>query len=1053
MKNLLFVVLLVFPLTLSAETVAFPRYPDPSPDGKQILFSYQGDIWLVGIQGGQATRLTVHKGYDYLPMWSPDGNRIAFVSDRNGGDDLYSMNASGGDLRRHTYYHGGNRLLGWRRDSKSLLFSSTRLERYHWLPEIYRVGLEGKTPEKFLPIKAIRAKESPNGKTLVYVTGLDHRWRKRYRGSANNDIFSFQFKSQTFKQLTDFDGNDFNPMPAKEGIFYITEESGYFNIHYMDYRGENKRQVTHFKGDGVRHAAISQDGSTIAFTENLDLYALNTTSNKFTKIEVSVPEDSPFDNLEIKTFKSGISEMAPSPEGDEIAVVYHGEIYVYKADDKKTGRMSRLTEAESRERNAVWSPDGQAIYYLSDGPGQYDVFQITPREKRPFHLNKYFKTKRLTESDQSENNLAVSPDGNYLSFVRGNGNLTILNLENGTEKTLVSGWNMGSYRWSPDSRFIAFDRADNNFNTDVFIVDLAGSDPINISQHPDSDSRPFWSPDGKKLAFSSRRYRDTDDILYVYLQKADADKSQDDWALEEELKALKKEKKKLKNKKGKGGETGDSNSAVGDTEKKLEVKIDFKDISHRVQRLTNHIGDETIAGISKDGKTFIYRLSQDGGSDLFSLQEWKDKPKPLTTGKTNPTSITLGSEFKTIYYRTRTGAIHSMNLKGKDKKSFKYKGSFSQNKSLERLQVFQEGWRIQNDSFYDKEFHGADWTQVRLDYRKKVLAARSERDFADAMNMMLGELNASHQRYGSPRGSTIAFGNLGIQVTAVKQGVKIVEIMKDGPLDKSGSKAMIGDVITEVDGQSFNNFHSTLRDTVGDLVDLTVTRGSETLTLRARPGGHRQITNELAHRQWVESNRERVHSETENRLGYIHIKGMNLSSLEQFETELFSEAEGKDALIIDVRFNGGGWTTDLLLNILTTPEHAYTIPRGGEKGYPQGRRTFYHWTKPVLVLCNEFSYSNAEIFSHAIKELKRGTVIGRATFGAVISTGSRRLLNGGSIRLPFRGWYVKSSGVNQENNGAIPHHEVIPSQDEIMRGKDSQLSKAIMLFNTGNHLP
>ena len=173
---------------------------------------------------------------------------------------------------------------------------------------------------------------------------------------------------------------------------------------------------------------------------------------------------------------------------------------------------------------------------------------------------------------------------------------------------------------------------------------------------------------------------------------------------------------------------------------------------------------------------------------------------------------------------------------------------------------------------------------------------------------------------------------------------------------------------------------------------------------------------------------------------------MGSSNLQQFESELFSEAEGKDALIIDVRFNNGGWITDLLLSMLFMPEHAYTIPRSGGVGYPQGRRTYYHFTKPIYVLCNEFSYSNAEIFSHAIKTLNRGTVIGNETFGAVISTGGKSLLNGGWVRQPFRGWYVKGSNLNQENNGAVPHHLIVPKQDEKIKKQDSQLDKAIQLF-------
>lgn len=1041
MKQLFFLMLISsFAVANDAE---FMRYPAPSPDGSVIAFSYQGDIWAVSAAGGNATRLTVNAGYDYRPMFSPDGKRIAFVSDRFGSDNLFSMNVDGSDLRRHTFT-GSDFLFGWSADGKSLYFSTKRVNHFHWLPEIYSVGLDGKTAARFLEVAAIDGAESVDGNTLVYTTGYNHRWRKRYRGSANNDLFAYNKQTKAFTQLTSFNGNDLSPMPVRDGIFYITEKSGTFNIHKMNMDGSGDRQITTVKDDGIRYAAVSADGSTITYANNLDVFVLSTATGESRRLSVSVPSDSPYKMDVRRNFSSRISEMELAPSGKEIAAVYHGELYVYKHDDKEVGRIARVTENAANDHDIIWAKDSKSIYFLSDRDGQYDVYVATPKKKGPFYLNKYFNVKRLTKTEADEDGLKISPDGKFLTFKRGNGDLIQYNIKTKKEKTLLTGWNLGSVSWSPDSKWIAYNREDNNFNNDVFIMPSNGGKSVNISQHPDGDFSPMWSPDGRLLSFSSRRFADTYDVMYVFLQKADDDKAKDDWELAKELKAL--------NKGSKSKDKKDSKSKSKKKTEKVTVKIDFDEIHLRVRRLTRGSGSEFPAGFSKDGDEIFFTQSGDGETDLYKRNIWKRKAEAVTKNNTRPSSIQFDSKHKSIYYRASSGSVHSVSTSGKGKKTYKYRGEFTQNKLEEYEQVFHEGWRVQNNRFYDPNFHGANWAQIRKDYLKKVRAIRHDRDFADVMNMMLGELNASHQRYSGPfsGGSRESYGNLGVDVVPINGGVKIVGIMPKSALTKSKINAKVGDVITAIDGKPFTNFYEALRSSIGDQLDLSVTRGKQKFTIQARPQSMGQVTGTLAYDKWVRENRERVHKASNNKLGYVHIRGMSIPSLEQFETELFSEAEGKDALVIDVRFNGGGWTTDFLLSILFTQDHAFTIPRDGGKGYPQGRRTFYHWTKPIVVLCNEFSYSNAEIFSHAIKNLGRGKVVGTPTFGAVISTGGQGLLNGGFIRVPFRGWYVKKTGANQENIGAEPDIIVTPKQDERMKGEDSQLDKAIELFKTNN---
>ena len=1050
--KLYWLVLLIFSSILFGGEAQFLRYPVPSPDGTRICFSYQGDLWIVSADGGPATRLTVHPGYDFKPKWAFDGTRIAFVSDRTSSDQIFSMKPDGSDLIQHTFYPGGNRLYSWRMDSKGLLFGSKRNDRFTWMPEVYMVELDGKTPQKLFDFNAIDGACAGDHHEFYFVNGYDHRWRKNYRGSANNDIYSYQPKEKKFIRHTEFDGNDFCPMPAPEGLYFVSDRDGFFNIHYKRFSDGNVSRLTDIKEDGIRHAAISADGSTIVYTNNLDCFIMNTATGESRQLHVTVNEDSPFTRLEYKDFSSKLSEMQIAPNKKEAAVNFHGELYAVKLDSEEKGRIARITESAWNDENPVWSKDGKTLYFLSDMEGQIDVYQAEAAEDLPFYMNSFFKISPVTQTDEDESDLKLTPDGKSLSYKRGNGDLVVRDLAAGSENVLLKGWNLGTYAWSPDSQFLAFAREDNNFNSDIFIIPAKGGLEVNISQHPDVDEAPVWSPDGRMIAFSSRRYANNMEVLYTYLTEEDSNKTREDWKLEKELEELKKDKEKEKkkeetdkqDKKKKKKEIKEKEAEPEKSEKVVTVKIDFKDIQRRLVRLTSTLGDAVPVAIEEKDSKIIYTLSEDGSTDLFIRDLDKKKPEQLTKEDTTPKEVQIVE--KNIYFLNKEGSIQSVDFKGKEKKTYKLQGKFSQKKSEETRQVFNQVWRVQNDSFYDPLFHGADWKKLRQDYAQKVNSVRCERDFSDVMNMLVGELNSSHQRYASPNEPEVAYGNLGIQVKPVEKGVEITQIMPKGPMTKSREKIEIGDVITEVNRQPFQNLFEKMRDTVGVLVELTLERGDQKFYTWVRPESHRQVTGELAYDAWIEENRQIVHKNTDGKLGYVHIKAMGIPSLEVFETELFSEAEGRDALIIDVRYNGGGWTTDFLLNILTTPEHAYTIPRGGGKGYPQDRRTFYHWTKPVFVLCNEFSYSNAEIFSHAIKTLNRGTLIGTPTFGAVISTGGMRLLNGGFIRMPFRGWYVKGTDLNQENHGAIPHFVVpLTPEDQIM-GRDPQLDKAIELF-------
>ncbi|MEA3504499.1 MAG: S41 family peptidase, partial [Bacteroidota bacterium] len=376
----------------------------------------------------------------------------------------------------------------------------------------------------------------------------------------------------------------------------------------------------------------------------------------------------------------------------------------------------------------------------------------------------------------------------------------------------------------------------------------------------------------------------------------------------------------------------------------------------------------------------------------------------------------------------------------------------------EREQIFEEAWRAINNGFYDPDFHDNNWEDLKEKYKPRAMAASTNADFQHTVNWMLGEINASHMGlYGIKnryKTNKIYTGLLGIDIEPLDEGVKIKKVLKKSPADREESKLAVGDIITHIDGEKItkdNNYYSFLNNKANTRVVLDVISDNNKKRVVIRPT--KSIRN-LLYDDWVSERRRLTDKYSDGRLGYIHIRGMNWTSFEQFERELAANAYNKEGLIVDVRYNGGGWTTDYLMNILNVKQHAYTIPRGAAKNlekenenfvnhYPYSERLpFYAWTKPSITLCNQNSYSNAEIFSHAYKNLGIGTLVGTPTFGAVISTSSRGLVDGSYIRLPFRAWYVKATNTNMENNPAVPDIEVKNRPDSKALGIDQQLKRS-----------
>lgn len=1027
------------------------RTPGISPDGKTVAFSYQGDIWTVATQGGAATRLTIHEGYESHPVFSPDGQQIAFQGSRFDNNDLFVMPAMGGLPRRLTYHSAGDQLSGFVADGR-ILFTTIREFRQIERPqEIYTISAQGGTESRLLDAVGYEPALSPNGKLLAFVRGdINPVFRKDYRGPSNREIWIYNLHSRQYHRLSLFTTNDIQPQwSGNHQLYFLSSDDGQYNLYRLNLDAEGKangkpEKLTNDKQESIRHYRLAPNSGLAVLEKDMHLYLLNTANKNLERLNITIRSDERFDAEETKTMTSGAEDYAISPNGKLMAYVLRGEVFITTAD-KDNGRSVNVSNHPFRDYQPVWLNDTALIFSSDREDENFDLYLLTSADATQPNLFRTFKHKvsRLTRTPEDESGVVVDHMGRQLAFTRGQGTLLVCSIDSALslkdEKILNNNGyaRAANLQWSPDDLWLAYNLSDLDFNTEIYIQAADNRSPaVNISMHPRTDQRPYWSADGSKLAFlSERSYASGMDVYFVWLTKADWEKQQPDWKEDEPPSREKKDQGKA-------------------------ITIDLDNIHQRVQKVTSFPGDEGELLVHQNGETFYYtaQSSTSRGRDLYSIKWDGTELKELTKGGSNPRSLTMDAESKSIYY-FRNSSIVRLDTKAGAPETLPYSAKMMIDYAAERQQVFEEAWRTIRNGFYDPQLHGYDWSALRQKYTKRCLEASTVTDFRDMFNYLLGELNASHMALSAPERAETnrdVTGLLGVELQPSANGMQVRKVVPHTPADKSTSRLTIGDQILAVNGQRWaaeENFYALLNATAQEKIIITVrdSLGQEREVI-IRPT--QSISNEL-YQEWVDQRKALVDKYSGGRLGYIHIRGMDFASFEVVEREFTASGYGKDGLVIDVRYNGGGSTADYLMTILNYKQHAYTIPRGAaanlekEKSkfrqhYPVGERlVFAAWTKPSVALCNEGSYSNAEIFSHAYQSLGIGKLVGQPTNGSVISTGGRQLLDGSFVRLPLRGWFTKATDKNQELGPAVPDFIVENAPDWIVTGEDAQLKAAV----------
>lgn len=1012
------------------------RMPSLSPDGKRIAFTYRGDVWVANASGGNATPLTQHLEQDDHPVFSPDGKWIAFASKRNGNFDIFVVPAEGGETQQLTWHSGNEIPTGWSPDGKFLLFSSKRDAANF---ELFALDVKTLRCEKLCEDYAAinSANYSPDGKQVIYGRYGFPWTRPRYVGSAAEEIWLINLATGNRHALTWDDHQHLWPcfLPDGKRIVSVTigeptpsstklgETPTKFednpkrtpNLWAVDFQGE-ARQLTSFTGGGVRCPAVAAKSGDLAFEYGADLWLLKSGSKKPVKMEFFAARDEKQNERRRDTLNSGVTEFELSPDGKTIAFGLRGDIWTVQIEkpkgvaERNAELARRLTDWAGDDSDFSWSKDGKKMYFTSDREFSTGIYELNLET---------LAVKTLWHRNDDATRLTPSPDGKKLAFwISGaDGGLYVLTLDSREAKQIVSipgpqwyGAGGGDISWSPDNRWLAYTRTGEDRAWNIWVVPATGGDAVNLTRLNASHSQPAWSPDGKYLFFQSDRSGEGLYVLPLTRETARIDDVD-----------LKFEKPK----------------------DPVEIKIDFDDVSRRIRKVN---AQNPTSGLTVASGGQILFSSR---GDIYSLTYDGRQSKKLTTSG-NIFGLRVTSDEKRVYF-SRNGELWFLRLDGNNSEQrVSFTAEWEHDVRAERLAAFTQFWRSYNRGFYDANFHGRDWEGIRRRYKPLLDAVETRDEFATLLNMMVGELEASHSEV-SPAGSDTrspVTPHLGFTFDYSHHGpgVRVAKVPPGTPGSYSATEIKPGDYVLAINGRDV-----TLDEHLYQWINDKQDREFEFLVNdhAAKDGARKVKYKVLTQREWDDLNyrnridRLRGYTEQKSRgkVGYLHISAMGQSDQLQFEREAYEYILGKDAMIIDVRFNRGGNISDTLIDWLDRKPHGYYRPRDGKPTTAPYRA----WDKPIIVLMNEHSYSNGEMFPYAVRARGLGKLVGMPTPGYVIWTNEMRLVDGTGARMPQSGVY-RLDGTPEENVGEKPDVRVPMSPDDWVLGNDPQLDKAIEML-------
>ena len=1050
-RNLLTVTLaMCLAMSLSAqETPMWIRRNAISPDGSSIAFSYKGDIYTVPAKGGKATQLTTNSAYDSAPMWTADSKSIIFVSVREGSPDIYITSAEGGSPRRITDYPGTEKPLAVLPDGNILISAYIQPDaKYGGFPgtnQTYIISQNGGRPKLFSSLQTDNVSVNADG-TIIYedYKGYEDPFRKHHTSSVTRDIWSY--KDGKFKKLSTYAGEDRNPVFAADGdtFYYLSEENGKnINVFRSSLSApEQKTQLTFEEKNPVRYLSVAKDG-TIAFSLNGELYTMKEGSAP-EKVAITVYTDETESALRKMNVSGPASSMAVSPDGKEIAIILRGDVFVTSTEYNTT---RRITNTPSRERNLSFSKDGRTLYYSAERNGHWGVWEshLTDKKEKNFTYATKIEEKLFSDPAQTCFQPKVSPDGKMVAFLRNRTELVVKPADGGDTKSLIKGVNYSysdgdlDFEWSPDSRYILSTyQADGGWNnSDIALVEVKSGEITNLTRSGYTDYGFKWTLKGHAMTWMSDKngYRShgswgSDDDIYIMFfdgkTMTEFAKDKEDKEIDKLLSGKKEEKK---------DEKKDS------TEKKKveKLKLDLDNRDNRIARLTKSSGSFSDYYLSEDGSKLYYITPLESGSGLCVLDKEDRSVRVIVRGVSGRIIPSPDNQDLYIYSGSQ---ITKVNVNSGSQKPVFFSGEFEYKPKAEREYIFDHVWKQVKEKFYVEDLHGADWNYYRENYIKFLPYINNDYDFTELLSEMLGELNGSHTgaRYRVSSGERLARLGAIYDLDYEGDGLKIKEILPDGPINLADAEIKEGDIILAIDGNEIKageTWFRYLADKTGKKVALNVKKGHKKVEIFVEPI---YSEGDLLYKRWVRQREEMVEKLSGGRIGYVHIEGMDSPSFRELYSKALGKYRGCDALIVDTRHNGGGWLHDDLVTFLGGKEYNKFIPRGQYIG----REPFSKWTKPSCVLIGEDNYSDASGFPYAYRALGIGKLIGAPVPGTMTAVWWETQINPDIVfGIPQVGTWGVKDGRFIENLQIEPDILVYNDPASELEGRDLQLEAAV----------
>jgi tricorn protease len=1044
------------------------RFPDVHQD--KVAFCHAGDLWVASAEGGLAVRLTSHPGQELFPKFSPDGKWIAFTGQYDGDEQVYVMPVEGGVPKQLTYYPAkgplpprwgyDNQVYGWTKDGKSVLFRSMR---YGWDltdTQLYTVPVTGGLPEP-LPMPVSGAGDfSPDAKKMIYSPLVrDFRTWKRYQGGWAQDLWIYDLATSEVTQVTDNPRTDRDPMWIGGKIYFVSDRDGRLNLYSYDVASKETKQLTFEKTYDVRWASCD-DAGKIVYELNGELQVYDTAAGSQKKISITVPDDGVAMRPSRVSAAGNIEHYGLSPKGERAVFAARGDIFTAPIEKGATRNLTQSSNAH--DKWPAWSPDGKKIVFISDRSGEEELYLVNQDGKG--------EPEQLT-SNGHEMRYAPkwSPDGKRIAFGDKNGKIWMLDVA--TKKlTEVADEKRGTsldYTWSPDSGYLAMSLSGENGFNSIYIWSASDQKLRKVTSELFNASEPVWDPAGNYLYYmSDREYaprigaiewnyeidRETG-IFAVALRKDvknlfpfESDEVKPDEDKKEDKADAKKDKDADKKK---------------DEKKKEPMKIDFEGLADRVVRVP--IESENIGGFEaiedhllyvKRGGFYYGRESDIKPSIMvFSIKDREESVLAADAG-----GYQISQDGKKLL--TRSGPafkLYDAKPKPGDAKTVSTAGLMVDRvPAQEWAQIFDEVWRRFRDFFYAANMHGYDWKKIGDQYRALLPYVGHRADLNYIIGEMIGELNTSHSYiqdgdFEIPARPPVGLLGARIELDKASGKYKIAQILKGqneeeryrSPLTQVGVDVKEGEYLLAIDGEELATGvdpYEYLRYKADRPIELTV--GAKPDMKDARKVTIDPISSEtdLRYLAWVEKNRAYVDKQTNGRVGYLHVPDMGSDGIREFIKWYYGQIR-KEGLVIDVRSNGGGNVSQMLIERLRRELLSIDYSRNSDYPEPYPNTVFHGH---LVCLLSETSASDGDIFPAMFRKAGLGPLIGKRSWGGVVGiSGHGALIDGGNVFVPEYGFVNTEGEWDIENYGVEPDIVVENDPKSVIAGRDPQLDRGI----------